>query len=154
MFRRSLDTRALLIHDEEMVSVQKHGFRVLVVDDNSDIRFLLHTVLKDAGYEVAQAEDGMEALRRMARGEFDLVVVDLKMPGMDGRELLRRIHVEYPDVKTMVLTGYDGLDGEREAIQLGVESYVRKPLGNIDKLLREAERILGARGLRCRTGRD
>ena len=120
------------------------GSRVLVVDDDAHVRLFLQAVLTEIGYAVTEAENGMDALEKLTRGEFDLLIVDLMMPGMDGEELLQRVQEEYPEVKTMVLTGDNDLGGVQEAGSFGAQSYIRKPIVDLEAFLREIEQILDA----------
>ena len=80
--------------------------RILVVDDEADIRLLYQEELQEAGYEVAVAADGHEALRMVQQNRPDLMTVDMKMPGMDGIELLRRVREIYRDLPIIICTAY------------------------------------------------
>ena len=80
--------------------------RILVVDDEEDIRLLYQEELREAGYQVTVAADGHEALRMVQQGRPDLMVVDIKMPGMDGVELLRRVREIYRDLPIIICTAY------------------------------------------------
>jgi two-component system response regulator (stage 0 sporulation protein F) len=80
--------------------------RILVVDDEADIRLLYREELQEAGYEVAVAKDGHEALRMVQKNRPDLMTVDMKMPGMDGIELLRRVREIYRDLPIIICTAY------------------------------------------------
>src|SRR5512136_2532319 len=80
--------------------------RVLVVDDEEDIRLLYKEELTDAGYQVDLAADGPEALRKVEQARPDLMTVDLRMPGMDGIELLSRVRAMYRDLPIVICTAY------------------------------------------------
>ena len=80
--------------------------RVLVVDDEEDIRLLYQEELQEAGYQVAVAADGHEALRMVQQNRPDLVTIDIKMPGMDGIELLRRVREIHRDLPIIICTAY------------------------------------------------
>ncbi len=80
--------------------------RILVVDDEADIRLLYQEELQEAGYQVAVAADGHEALRMVQQGRPDLMTIDIKMPGMDGVELLRRVREIYRDLPIIICTAY------------------------------------------------
>jgi len=123
---------------------------VLVVDDDADVRFFLQAILTEIGYAVTEAGEGMEALEKLAQETFDLAIVDLMMPGMAGEDLLRRVQAEYPAVKTMVLTGDNDTEDAGEARPFGVQSYIRKPIENMETFLREIERILNIPPPRCK----
>ena len=80
--------------------------RVLVVDDEEDIRLLYQEELQEAGYQVAVAADGHEALRMVQQTRPDLMTIDIKMPGMDGIELLRRVREIHRDLPIIICTAY------------------------------------------------
>jgi CheY-like chemotaxis protein len=80
--------------------------RILVVDDEEAIRLLYKEELTDAGYEVELATDGMDALRKLDRARPDLVTIDLRMPGMDGIELLSRVRATHRDLPIIICTAY------------------------------------------------
>jgi two-component system response regulator (stage 0 sporulation protein F) len=80
--------------------------RILVVDDEEDIRLLYQVELGEAGYQVTVAADGHEALRMVQQDRPDLMTVDIKMPGMDGIELLRRVREIYRDLPIIISTAY------------------------------------------------
>ena len=80
--------------------------RVLVVDDDESLRRVTQVQLEQAGYETKVAADGNEAMRLLLKFPQDLVITDLRMPGMSGLELLRRIHVEYPDTVVVMITAF------------------------------------------------
>jgi signal transduction histidine kinase len=102
--------------------------RILIVDDDRNVPSLLARVLERAGYEVATAPGGEEALGRFAERRPEVVVTDLRMPGMDGREFIRRLLSDYPDVMVLVLTGYGTIPETVELIRAGVFSVLTKPL--------------------------
>jgi len=80
--------------------------RILVVDDEEAIRLLYQAELQEAGYQVAMASDGHEALRMVRENRPDLMTIDIKMPGMDGIELLRRVREVYRDLPIIINTAY------------------------------------------------
>lgn len=101
--------------------------RIMLVDDEDLIRASLALDLQEAGYEVAAAAGGEEALALFAGGAFDLVITDLLMEGMDGLELLRRLRQQAPAVGVIILTGYGALPTAIEAVRLGADDYLLKP---------------------------
>ncbi len=101
---------------------------ILVVDDEEDIRQLLAALLRRAGYEVSVAQSGEEALAKLRETPCDLVITDLRMPGMDGLQLLRRIATEFPTSRAIVLTGYGSIQSAVEATKLGADNYISKPI--------------------------
>ncbi len=103
-------------------------YTILVVDDETNLRLTLAQILKNAGYSVTTAGEGAEALQYMQAGQYDLVFIDLKMPGMDGLTLLREIRRCYPDMPVLILTGHATLDSATEAVRLGARDYLYKPV--------------------------
>jgi DNA-binding response OmpR family regulator len=117
------------------------GSRILVVDDDDDIRGLLLTLLERAGYEVSDASDGREGLRELYAGSPDLVILDVAMPGLDGWATLERIR-EVSDVPVLMLTARDAELERVRGLRGGADDYVVKPFGRqelvarVDVLLR------------------
>jgi len=120
--------------------------RILVVDDEEGIRSFVAEALATDGHAVTQAADGREALRRLAEHGFDLVLTDLKMPGIDGMEVVRRVRAEQPEVEVIVLTAHGTVDTAVEAMKLGAFDYLQKPVGSPAEL-----RLLVGRALERRT---
>ncbi len=108
---------------------------ILVVDDEEDIRQLLALALRRAGFRAQTAAGPLEALSMLEQAPYALVITDLRMPGMDGLELLRRVAERYPATKGIVLTGYGSIQGAVEATKLGADNYITKPV-IMDDLLR------------------
>ncbi len=100
---------------------------VLVVDDETNMRWVLKEALGEMGYEVRLAAGGEEALAELARAPADLVVLDLKLKGMEGLGTLRRLRERWPDTVVLILTAYGTLATCVEAMQLGAADYLRKP---------------------------
>src|ERR1044071_6640793 len=98
--------------------------RILVVDDEASIRLTLSALLKRAGYEITSAENGEEAVALLERQAFDLMLVDLKMPGMDGMQVVAAARQRQPDIAAIVLTGHGSLDTAIEGIHLDVFDYL------------------------------
>ena len=101
-------------------------FKVLVVDDQEGPRESLRMILKDR-YEVRTVEDGAKALAEIIKGEIDIVALDIKMPDIDGIELLQNIKKTSPDVEVFLITGYPSVATCIKAIQYGAYDYVTKP---------------------------
>jgi nitrogen regulation protein NR(I) len=100
--------------------------RVLIADDEINIRRVLEAILKRDGYDVVTAANGEEALARMGR-EIHTVITDLKMPGIDGMTLLRRLAADHPDVPVVMITAHGSVENAVEAVKLGAFDYVEKP---------------------------
>src|SRR5258706_16429437 len=101
--------------------------RVLVVDDEASIRDLLSKTLALAEYEVDTTPDGTSALDRMRAYSYDLLIADLKMPGMDGLTLIRQAKRIKQDLPVLIITGYSSESNAIEAVNLGVAGYLTKP---------------------------
>jgi len=116
--------------------------RILVVDDEEALRTVLSTELSSEGYEVNTAADGSEAIELVKDNNYDLVLLDIKMPNVDGFEVLKYIKGGKPDVKVIMLTGFADLKNAIESKRLGAEDFVSKPYDLVD-LLTTIERVLG-----------
>ncbi|MDI3327795.1 MAG: response regulator [Alicyclobacillaceae bacterium] len=101
--------------------------KILVVDDQFGIRVLLKELLEQEGYIIFQAANGPGALQIFQDENPDLVILDMKIPGMDGLEILRNIRAMGHDAKVIMMTAYGELDLLREAEQLGVLAHFTKP---------------------------
>ncbi len=121
-------------------------FNLLVVDDEKNIREGLGTALELDGYRVFLAADGDEAWKRFQKGDIDLVITDLRMPGLSGEELLKRISAEAPTVPVIVLTGHGTVENAVEAMRNGAYDFLTKPL-NLDRLSLLVKRALQNREL-------
>ena len=100
--------------------------RVLIADDELNIRRVLEAILRREGYEVVTAANGEEALAGMSR-DVNTVITDLKMPGLDGMGLLKRLSVDFPDVPVVMITAHGSVESAVEAVKLGAFDYVEKP---------------------------
>ena len=121
--------------------------RVLVVDDSSLIRLYCRDVLEKAGFEVEQAINGIEAMEKVLEQAFDLVIVDVNMPRMDGFSFIRALRGSAPEVSTLpalVVTTESGLQDREEARMAGANFYLVKPLSEAD-LVRHVAVLTGAR---------
>ncbi|MDI3256654.1 MAG: response regulator [Kyrpidia sp.] len=101
--------------------------RILVVDDQFGIRALLKELLEQDGYTIYQAANGPGAIQVVQDQRPDLIILDMKIPGMDGLEILRHIRAIDRDVKVIMMTAYGELDLLREADELGVMAHFTKP---------------------------
>ncbi len=107
--------------------------RILVVDDDSSIRNMLTFVLNKSGYEPTGVEDGESALDKLRKETFDLIISDIKMPGISGIDLLKKIKAIDGEIPVIMITAYASTDDAVEAMKLGAEDYITKPF-NIDEL--------------------
>jgi excisionase family DNA binding protein len=116
--------------------------RVLVVDDEASIRDLLTKTLALAEYDVDASPDGRSAIGRLRAGSYDLLITDLRMPGMDGLSLIRDAKRLAPTMPVVIMTAYSTEASAIEAINLGVSGYLTKPF-RITKILSVAAKALG-----------
>lgn len=105
------------------------GKPMLVVDDEKNIRLALSRSLEPLGRPVQTAMNGEEALQKMQVQDFDLVFLDLKMPGMDGLEALRRIRRLHPGVPVIIITAHGSIEAAVDAMKLGAVDFLQKPFG-------------------------
>lgn len=101
--------------------------KILVVDDEDIVRTSCSRTLSPEGYEVRLAKNGAEGLQMASEERFDLVLTDLKMPDMDGIEVLRIIKEQWPETAVIIVTGYQTVDTAVKAIKLGAYDYIEKP---------------------------
>ncbi|MEW6691077.1 MAG: response regulator [Pseudomonadota bacterium] len=102
--------------------------RVLVIDDDPVIGKSIDRVLSGKGWAVITAADGPEALTKLALEDYDVVFTDIRMPGMDGVEVARRIKETRPWLPVVIVTGYGSAENEARAREAGVQAFLRKPL--------------------------
>ncbi|HEY5634486.1 MAG TPA: response regulator [Burkholderiaceae bacterium] len=102
---------------------------ILVVDDEAVVRLSLARTLSGQHCNVQAAPTGNEALRMMGEHSFDIVVLDLRMPGMDGMRVLETIKQRWPDSEVIILTGYPAVETAKQSISLGAYAYLAKPVG-------------------------
>jgi DNA-binding NtrC family response regulator len=105
---------------------------VLVVDDDEIVRLSHRRSLASTHCNVAVALNGVEALEAMTQDPFDVVLLDLRMPGLDGMTVLKTIKEKWPESEVVVITGYPTLESAKEAIRLGAYGYLAKPVGPDD----------------------
>lgn len=101
--------------------------KILIVDDEDIVIKGTMKILQRENYELDSAYNGSEALEKMKTKDYDLVITDLMMPGMNGIEVLKKIKAEYPDVIVVMFTGYATVESAREALKLGAFDYIPKP---------------------------
>jgi excisionase family DNA binding protein len=125
-----------------VVSARTGHPRILVVDDEVGIRELLSKTLALAEYDVDLAPDGRLALEKLRLFQYDLLITDLKMPGVDGLSVIRETRRFHPELPIVIITGYSTEASAIEAINLGVSGYLTKPF-RVPKVLSVAAKALG-----------
>jgi DNA-binding NtrC family response regulator len=125
--------------------------RILVVDDEVNARTALGELLRDEGYVIETAADGFKALGKVADFAPDLVLTDLKMPGMDGIQLLGRLHEQEPDLPVVVMTAFGEVETAVSAMRAGARDYLSKPV-NVGELSVVLARELEQHRLRQEAG--
>ncbi|MDT8420173.1 MAG: response regulator [Desulfuromonadales bacterium] len=101
--------------------------KILVVDDDRDMRDNIVEILTDSEFEIAAAEDGEDALRQLKGQSFDLVLLDLLMPGLSGMDVLSMIKRESPSTQVIMVTAFSTVDNAVEAMRKGADDYITKP---------------------------
>jgi DNA-binding NtrC family response regulator len=129
--------------DEEVDAVEEGPWTALVVDDTTDARALLHERLEAASFRVAQARDAFHALATLSELSPDLVVTDLRMPGQDGIDLVRRIR-EFSEVPIIVITAYPSVPTCESALRSGAQRFLRWR-HDLDRLGEVATELMRAR---------
>ena len=115
--------------------------RILVVDDEKLIRWSLRKNLAGAGYDVLEAEDGERALAVLAEDGADLILLDIRLPGSDGLEVLARVVEEHPEIPVILMTAYSSVEGAVDAMNRGAYSYLVKPFNHNEVLLLAAKAL-------------
>ncbi|MBU0495069.1 MAG: response regulator [Chloroflexi bacterium] len=121
--------------------------RILVADDEEMVRYLLNNILTHQDYQVVSACDGQAAITQLEQDSFDLLLTDLKMPNVDGLELLRYSRARFPGTEVIMLTGHATVKTAVEAMKEGAYTYLTKPF-NLEELLVTVRNCLQARALR------
>jgi DNA-binding NtrC family response regulator len=113
--------------------------KILVIDDDSNIRKVLSAALEDEGYIVDMAENGREAIRKSKSNFYNLALIDIRLPDMDGTKLLTEMKDTVPKMVKIIITGYPGLQNAIDAVNQGADAYIVKPfkMDNLLKTVRE-----------------
>ncbi len=101
--------------------------KILIVDDEKNLRLTMSMSLEPLGYEIGTAVDGEEALRQLEEQNFDLMLLDIRMPGMDGIEVLRRASKQHPEVRIIMVSAHGTVENAVEAMKLGAVDFIQKP---------------------------
>ena len=125
----------------------KKDYSILVVDDEEAFRYLLTSLLTSTGYKVDTANDGVTAINAIQTGYYDVVLLDVRMPNVDGIEVLKFIQENFPGTETVMLTGVNDVRIAVECMRLGAYDYINKPTTS-DELLSTIQRAIERRQLR------
>jgi len=136
-----MDKGKILVKQEKGKEV-KEMKPVLIVEDETIMRESLRDWLKDGGYEVETAEEGEEALEKIEKKEFSVAVLDLRLPGKDGLEVLKEATAKDPKIKGIVITAYPTVETAVEAMKIGAVDYIVKPFAP-DALEKAIQKVLG-----------
>jgi DNA-binding NtrC family response regulator len=115
--------------------------RILIVDDEEVVRDVLQRILKEAGYDVTAAVDGEHALDILCQAEHEIVLLDIKMPGMTGIEVLAKLTAEWPDICVIMVTAVVDAQTAVKAMKLGAFDYITKPFDRDDVVQKVGEAI-------------
>jgi len=116
------------------------SLRILVAEDEGITLKHLTYALTQEGYAVTGVDNGGEALRRVEQGSYDLIIADIKMPGLDGLALLAEVKARFPEIDVFIVTGFGSVESAVEAMKRGALDYLTKPY-NLDELLLKVRRV-------------
>ena len=108
--------------------------RILVVDDDENILKVVAAILKDKGYTVETASSGNEAIKKTQKAHYDLMLIDIRLPDMEGTELLTKVKETTPKIRKVIVTGYPTLHNAVTAVNKGADAYIMKPF-EVEKML-------------------
>ncbi len=126
--------------------MRDRSIQILVLDDDKDTREIVQHLLSKNGYKVKTASDPEQGFALMAQHAFHVLILDLRLPGSDGIEVLRQIRQRDQDLAIIVLTGYPSVDSAVASLKGGVSDYVQKPLDS-KKLLESIDSVIREKGL-------
>lgn len=123
--------------------------KILIVDDEEAVRFFIADALSRAGWEVQEADSGEAALAALSEQSFDVMLLDLRMPGMGGLAVMRQAKERWPDVMIIIMTAYASLDSAIEAVRQGAFDYLRKPC-SVDDIMSCVNRAMAKKETQTR----
>ena len=112
--------------------------RILIVDDDETIRTALSTILEDEGYNVDTAKNGKEAIKHSCDKFYNIALIDIRLPDIEGIELLTKMKDTTPKMRKIIITGYPTIQNAVEAVNRGADAYILKPF-DVEKVLRTIE---------------
>ena len=102
--------------------------RIMIIEDDEEMRSLLKDFFEEEGFETDSVSNGVDALRMFSKDHFDLVITDIRMPGLTGLDILPRIRRLKPGTPVIVMTAYGGDDVRRKSLERGATTYLEKPI--------------------------
>jgi DNA-binding response OmpR family regulator len=102
--------------------------RILIVEDDEEMRALLRDVIEDDGYKTDSVNNGSEAFRKLVKESFDLIITDLRMPGLTGLDILPGMKKLHPEAFIIVITAFGSEEVQRKALERGANAYLEKPI--------------------------
>jgi len=114
---------------------------ILVVDDDTELRKVLSSILSEEGYSVKTVENGEQAIKTSEKTRFDLALIDIKLPDMEGTKLLQRLKAKQPHIVMIIVTGFPTIENAMGAVNKGADGYILKPF-EIGKLLQAVRKHL------------
>jgi DNA-binding NtrC family response regulator len=115
--------------------------RILIIDDDETIRKVVETILRDEGYTVETADTGKKAIEMSEKTFFNMALIDVRLPDMEGIELLTKLHDTKPKMRKIIITGYPTLQNAMGAVNKGADAYIMKPF-DVEKMLQTIEEQL------------
>ena len=122
-------------------------YRILIIDDEENIRAVLSGILEDEGYEVETAADGLNGLEKAVSEDFDLVILDVWLPGMGGLEVLGEIKEKKNDLEVIIISGHGNIDMAVKSLKNGAFDFLEKPL-SLEKVITLVRNALAIEGLK------
>ena len=119
--------------------------QILVIDDEKNYLLILETILGEEGYSVTALNDPEMALDYLDESEVDVVITDMKMPGISGQEILEQVRKNYPHIPVLIMTAYGSIDGAVEAMKCGAFDYISKPFSNDELVLSVKKAVMLSR---------
>ena len=111
-----------------------HKYKILLVDDDETIRSTMRAILEDEGYSVDSASNGKEAIKKTQEHSYNLALLDIRLPDIEGGELLKLMKEPMPRMRKIMVTGFPSLQNAVEAVNKNADAYLIKPV-DVDKLL-------------------
>src|SRR4030043_2216485 len=123
------------------------AFKILIAEDEEITLNNILDTLQDEGYDVSGTKNGADALMKMEKEHFDLLITDIKMPGLSGMELLEKIKENYPVTEVIIITGFGSIGSAVEAMKKGALDYIAKPF-DLDELTMKVKKIMDQSALK------